>query len=183
MTRCRPAAVSTLWLSLVLGLATGCATPDGSSQPDASAAATAEANKEVVRRFVAAMNERRFDDLDELVSPDLVRHSPSTPGLEVRSLEQFKDFLRGDLESVPDSRQEIRMMVAEGDLVATWATYSGTQEGQLGPFPPTGRRVEADFAGFLRVEDGLIAEIHVVWDNMSMLVQLGHLEAPPPVGG
>lgn len=175
--------VSAFTLIALYGSGAGCASPEGSSRADESARATMEFNKEVVRRFVTAMNERRFEDLDELVSPTVVRHSPSTPGLEIRNLDQFKDFLRGDIAGVPDSRQEIRMMAAEGDLVAVWANYSGTQEGPMGPYPPTGRRVDADFAGFLRLEDGLIVEINAVWDNLSMLVQLGHLEPPPPEGG
>lgn len=175
-----PSACSAFALVLALVLGTGCAAPDG-TQPRSVDSPT-ELNKEIVRRFVEAMNERRFDDLDELVSPDVVRHSPSTPGLEVRNLDQFKDFLRQDLTSVPDAMQEIRMMVAEGDLVAVWAGYSGTQDGPLGPFPPTGRPVEIDFAGFLRLEEGLITEIHVVWDNLNMLVQLGHMELPASEG-
>lgn len=175
------ASMLTLISSTTLGVA--CASPDSASQSDESARAKIELNKEVVRRFVAAMNERRFDDLDELVAPDVVRRSPSTPGLEVRNLEQFKDFLHQDLASVPDATQEIRMMVAEGDLVAVWANYSGTQDGPLGPYPATGRSVDTDFAGFLRIEDGLITEIYVVWDNLSMLVQLGHVEPPSAEGG
>jgi predicted ester cyclase len=187
MNRRPPFLAFALPLVAAMGLGTGCA-PGDTPQPDTTSSAMAgadreEANKEVVRRFVAAMNERRFEDLDELVSPDVVRNSPSTPGLEIRSLEQFKEFLREDLTGVPDAMQELRMMAAEGDLVAFWANYSGTQDGPLGPFPATGRRVDADFAGILRLEGGMITEINVVWDNLSMLVQLGHLDPPAPEGG
>ena len=175
-----PTLAFALTLVLAAGLGTGCASPEDGPQAGATPSSITEANKDVVRRFVAAINERRFEELDELVSPDAVRRSPSTPGLEVRSLDEFKDFLRQDLTGVPDAMQEIRMMVAEGDLVALWANYSGTQDGPMGPFPATGRRVDTDFAGFLRLEDGMITEINVVWDNLSMLVQLGHLQAPGP---
>lgn len=135
-------------------------------------------NEEVVRRFVSAINERDFDALDELVASDVVRHSPSTPGVTVTSREEFKGFLRQDLAAFPDATQEIRMMVAEGDRVAVWAEYSGTQDGPMGPFPATGRTVELEFAGILRLEGGRIAEIWVVWDSLSVLTQLGHLEPP-----
>lgn len=138
----------------------------------------AETNKQIVGRFVAAMNARDLDALDDLVAADVVRHSPSTPGLEVRSLEQFKEFLQQDFTGVPDSVQAVRLMVAEGDMVAVWANYAGTQSGQMGSFPPSGKRVDLDFAGFLRLEDGKIAEIRVVWDNLGMLIGLGHLTPP-----
>ena len=50
----------------------------------------------------------------------------------------------------------------------------------MGPFPPTGKRVEGPFLSFLRIEDGKIAEMWVEWDNLSMLTQLGHLPPPGP---
>lgn len=139
---------------------------------------TPSANKEVVRRFVEAINERDFEALEALVAPDVRRHSPSTPGVTVESRDDLERFLRQDLSSVPDAMQEIRMMVAEGDKVAVWMRYSGTQDGPLGPFPASGERVDTDFAGILRLEEGRIAEIWAVWDNLSMLSQLGHIEIP-----
>jgi predicted ester cyclase len=140
-----------------------------------------ESNKEVVRRFVSAINDRQLDDLDEIVLPDVVRHSQATPGLDIRSLEAMKEFLSGDFVVVPDSHMELLQLVAEGDHVAYWATYSGTQQGQMGPFPPTGRAISSDFAGYFRLSDGKIAEIWVIWDNLTILTQLGHMPAAPGV--
>ena len=62
-------------------------------------------------------------------------------------------------------------------FVAVWALYEGTQEGQMGPSPPSGRRMELDFGGVFRIEDGMIAELWLTWDNLSVLTQLGH--SPP----
>jgi steroid delta-isomerase-like uncharacterized protein len=135
-------------------------------------------NKEIVRRMVEAVNARNFAALDEVVAPDVERHSAATPGVEVHTLEQLVAFLRKDLEGVPDAQQEIQSMVAEGDLVAVRALYRGTQTGPMGPFPPTGKRLEIPFLAFLRIANGKIAEMWVEWDNLSPLVGLGHL--PPP---
>ena len=140
---------------------------------------TAEAqNKQTVEAMTRAINDRDLDALDELMTPDLVRHSQSTPGIEVSSLEDFKAFLRNDVSVVPDSEVTCPMVVAEGDLVATWCRYEGTQTGQMGPFPPSGKRMSLDFAGILRFEEGKIAEMWVVWDNLTALTQTGHI--PPP---
>lgn len=163
------------WTGIYLcmaAVASGCAEPAEERE---------SRNKEVVRSFVAAINARNFAALDALVAPNVVRHSPSTPGVSVRSRDDLKAFFRQDLAGVPDAVQEIRMMVAEGDRVALWANYSGTQDGPLGPFPPSGRTVDLDFAAMLRLEEGRIAEMWVVWDNLSMLTELGHL-TPPGAG-
>lgn len=140
-------------------------------------------NKVLARRFGEAMNARQFDLLDELVAPGFVRHCQATPEVDVRSLPGFKDFLRRDAAVFPDSIQTLKHIVAEGDLVAIWATYEGTQRGQMGPFPPSGKKMLLDFGAVLRVEDGKIAELWVTWDNMAALAQLGHLAVVPGKSG
>lgn len=137
-----------------------------------------ELNKQLVVRMTDAIDRRDFDALDELVAADIRRHCAATPGVEVTNLDQFKAFLRQDLAAVPDARQEITHMVAEGDRVATRAIYRGTQTGAMGPFPPSGKNVEIPFLGILRIENRKIAEIWVEWDNLSALVQLGHFNPP-----
>jgi predicted ester cyclase len=135
-------------------------------------------NVRVVEVMTAAINDRDFAALDSLIAANLVRHSNSTPGVKVSSLEEFKEFLRADLAACPDAKQEIDIIFGSGDMVAVRATYRGTQTGQMGPFPPSGKRMELPFIGILRLEHGKVAEIWVEWDNMSALSQLGHF--PPP---
>jgi predicted ester cyclase len=96
----------------------------------------------------------------------------------VRSIEEMVAFLEEDLKAVPDSVLSSKMEVYEGDLAGFWANYSGTQTGPMGPFPASGKRVDCDFSGIFRFEDGKIAEIWVTWDNIGILTQLGHI-APP----
>ena len=136
---------------------------------------TSEQNKAVIRRFWEAMNSRQLDGLDDLIATDVVRHCQATPGLDVRSLNQVKDFLRQDTEVFPDSTQTITHLVAEDDLVAIWATYEGTQKGPMGPFPPSGITARFDFGAVFRLENGKISEWWVTWDNMAILRALGHL--------
>ena len=138
-----------------------------------------EQNKALVRRFGDAMNARRWDLLDEIVAPDFVRHCQATPGVDVRSLQAFKAFVRDDTATFPDSVQTLRHIVADGDFVAVWLTYEGTQRGPMGPFPPSGKRMQLDVGAVLRVEGGKLAEMWVTWDNMAALAQLGHLPMAP----
>ncbi len=135
-------------------------------------------NKEIAAQMINAINDRNYDMLDEVIALDLVRHCQATPNLNIRSLDEFKEFLKVDLKTFPDSHITTEMLIAEGDLVAGYFTYSGTQEGAMGPFPPTNKKAELKYLGILRIEDGKIAEMWVEWDNLAMLTQLGHF--PPP---
>lgn len=76
-----------------------------------------------------------------------------------------------------DMSATIEEMVAEGDMVAVYVTFTGTQEGQMGPFPASGRKFESKTLAMFRLEEGKIAESWIEWDNVALLTQLGHF--PP----
>jgi predicted ester cyclase len=135
---------------------------------------TTEQNNAVIQRFIDAWNSRQPDAFDDLIAPSVIRDCEATPGVEARNLDQVKEFLRQDTAVFSDSVQTMKLLVAEGNLVAAWARYEGTQRGAMGPFPPSGRKARFDFRAVLRVEDGKIAELWVTWDNMSILRALGH---------
>ncbi|MDX1623137.1 MAG: ester cyclase [Gemmatimonadota bacterium] len=138
------------------------------------------AREAAVRALADALNDRDWAALDTLLTGDYTRHSQATPAANVNSREDFVEFLREDAAAFPDARIDLEKLVAEGDQVAFWGTYSGTQEGPTGVFPATGERMELDFAGIHRFREGRIAETWVTWDNLAALVQLGHWEVTPP---
>lgn len=131
------------------------------------------ANKELVRTCTKIISEQDYDRLDEFISRDYRRHCQATPDARIESLEDFKALLRGFDKSFSQVEVKLDMVVAEGDLVAFWGTYSGTQTGPMGPFPPTGRRMVSDMGGVHRISEGKIVETWVTWDNLSAFQQLG----------
>ena len=136
--------------------------------------------RDLVRRLFDAMNSRELDQLDDIVTDDFTRHCEATPDVVIHSREDFKQFLRDYTAAFPDNVQTIEQLVVEGDRAGFWATYEGTQEGDLGPFAASGRRARFTFGGVAQVRQGRIAEGWVTWDNLTFLAQLGHLPAPGP---
>jgi steroid delta-isomerase-like uncharacterized protein len=134
-------------------------------------------NIRVVTAMIEAINDRDLDRLDTFVADDIVRHSAATEGVIVDNLDQFKDFLRADFDGIPDSVITVDLIFGNSEYVAVRAIYSGTQTGQVGPFPPSGKRVDLPYLGILRIADGKISEMWVEWDNIFMLTQLGYF--PP----
>jgi predicted ester cyclase len=114
-----------------------------------------------------------LDRLDDYVATDYVRHCQATPDVNVTSLQEFKAYLVGLEESFPDQKMVIHRLVAEDDLVAFWATWSGVQEGPMGAYPATGERMELDLGGIHRVAEGKIVESWLTWDNLTGLMQVG----------
>lgn len=137
-----------------------------------------EANKDLVRRFTVATNEADWDVFDEILTENFCRHSQATGDVQVNSREDFKKLQQSFLATMPDQKITLEMIIAEGDKVAVYATYSGTMTGPMGDFPPTGKSSSSPFLGIFRIEEGRIAELWVEWDNLAMLGQLGLF--PPP---
>jgi len=160
--------LSVLWVAVV-ALALGC-----SNIP----CPELEANKDLVTRFGELLNAADWDGLSEIAAEDFVRHSDATSGPPITSLAAFIELQETYLASMPDQKVTMKQMVAEGDYVALLATYSGTQTGPVGQLPPTGNFTEVQFLALFRIEEGMIAELWVEWDNLAMLDQLGLF--PPP---
>lgn len=139
-----------------------------------------EANKNLVREFAARIDAGDWEALDELVTKDIRRHSRATTARpEISSREEFKQHEQARNTPWPDGRVTYEMMLAEGNMVAAYATFTGTNNGPLGQFSATGRPVETKFLAMFRIEEGKIAEIWVEWDNIAVLSQLGLY---PPTG-
>lgn len=136
-------------------------------------------NKEVVRQAFAAVSDGDIDNMDNYISDNYIRNCPATPDVNVRSLSEFKEFLRMDRLSIPDQEIETIKLIAEGDYVAFWAVYKGTQSGQMGPFPPSNKYAELEFSGIHKIQNGKIVESWITWDNIDMLSQLGHFPPSP----
>ena len=139
----------------------------------------AKINKEIVRKSFEVVANGDYDEMNTYIADDYLRHCQATPDLTIESLEAFKEFIRMDRMSIPDQKLDVKMLIAEGDHVAFWATYTGTQTGQMGPFPPTGKLAELDFSGVHRLENGKVVETWVTWDNITILSQLGHFPPKP----
>ena len=137
-----------------------------------------ENNKAAVTAFVQAISGQEWATLDALVADDVVRRSRTYGQPELRGRRQLVEFLKNESMTFPDAHQRILYLVAEEDRVAAALQFTGTQKGPMGPFPASGRRIEANFLAMFRLKDGRIAEVWVEWDNLSALLQLGHLTLP-----
>jgi predicted ester cyclase len=142
-----------------------------------------EANKDLVHRFAAAIDAHDWGSLDALVTSDIRRHSRASGQLsEITSLDEFKQFEQTLHTSFSDGHVTYEIMIAEGNMVAAYATFTGVNTGPLGEVEATGKSVQVKFMAMFRIETAKVAEIWVEWDNVSRLAQLG-LFPPPGANG
>jgi len=128
------------------------------------------------------------DTLATMVEDAYVNHIPVLTGGVGRSeLREFysKRFIPQmppDTEMTPVSRT-----IGEDQLVDEMVfkfTHSIRMDWILPGIPPTGKRVEIPLVAIVRFRDGKLAHEHIYWDQASVLVQIGLLDASKlPVAG
>jgi predicted ester cyclase len=100
-----------------------------------------EENKNLIRRYVQAIDENQTSDwgiLDEYIAEDFVAHNPLCPGvsLDREGMKQGAEIFR---VAAPGARHEISLQVAEGDLVVSHIAGRGLHAGELLRIPATNK--------------------------------------------
>ncbi len=144
------------------------------SSPRGEPMSTAD-NKKLVRRYLAAFNERDRETLRELLAEDVVEHGTHE---ELNGINEVVSFLDDQFQAFPDYSGTTDAMIAEDDTVAVRYTVRGTHTGRYRDIDPTGHTVEWTGAGFYRIDDGEIAEIWLEADRLGLLDQLEVLDPP-----
>jgi predicted ester cyclase len=139
-------------------------------------AMTAEENKEVVTQFLEAVHSGDDAAAADLTAEGITHRAPSKGERQGDA----EGFLRGQRASFPDATMTVDLLVAEGETVAAYVTWSGTLQGETVTFSgqevsiPEGQR-DAEWVGtvFFQVECGKITEVWPVIDRLGHLMDLG----------
>jgi steroid delta-isomerase-like uncharacterized protein len=136
-----------------------------------------EENKDVVRRWIEAYNERDLKAEAGVLAPGFVAHvSAALDPLE--GLEAWRQFTAPFTEAFPDLRLTLQDIVAEGGTVAARVAFRGTHRGEFQGIPPTDKEVAFSSMEFNRVMDGKVEEHWVELDLYGLMQQLGAIPEP-----
>jgi predicted ester cyclase len=130
-----------------------------------------DANKNIIRAFVAAWNDRDFDRFDMLMGAGAVL---TVGGMKVPcDAKGTRAIAEEWTTAFPDWRFELLDVVAEGDRVVAHMPYSGTFSNPINGIAPTGRFARVDEMVMFRIADSKISEAWEIYDEAGMWRQLG----------
>jgi predicted ester cyclase len=136
-----------------------------------------ERNKAIVHRLFEVWNTGNLDAIEELYAADYVADYRPYAALR-HGYDAIKGMVQCAHVAFPDYHEELEEMIAEGDKVVVRLTITGTQLGQWGPLPPTGKPVRFEEIVILRFIDGKVVEQRGLPDNLAALRQLGVVPTP-----
>jgi len=128
-------------------------------------------NKDVVSRFYDEVFIRHdMSRIDDYLRDDYIQHNGDCP----QGKAGFLDFFATIFAAVPDFSYTLKKIVADGDIVVTYSTTTGTHTGGewLGQ-TATGAKLNFDVVDIFRLQDGKIAEHWDVADTFTFFSQLG----------
>jgi steroid delta-isomerase-like uncharacterized protein len=140
-------------------------------------------------RWENAWNTHNLDELELMVTEDIVWEDPAQFGETVHGRAEFRAFTETLFRAMPDVRFEglgAPYFPTEGDGVALRWRWTGTFTGDMvfwgkrfGANPPayaaTGRSVDLEGVDIYEFRDGLISRWVIVYDLLGLSQQLGLL--------
>ena len=120
--------------------------------------------------FEEGWNRQDFTHVRQLLAAEFPLHVGSDT--RITNATEFASIVGAWHAAFPDFRFEIHSITADAEMAAVRATLHGTHEGPWGGLPPTGRRIAVEHAFFLRIEEGLVAEVWEILDRSALEKQL-----------
>jgi steroid delta-isomerase-like uncharacterized protein len=127
--------------------------------------------------FEDIWNQGKLAVIDEIIDADHIDRGPSALPWLPAGREGTRMFVTIYRNAFPDLHFVIEEQIAEGDVVASRWTGTGTQKGELGGMPPSGRSVNISGVATDRFRDGKVVESWGIFDQFAMLQQLGAMQS------
>lgn len=129
-----------------------------------------EANKAIIRDFFDQVwNQGDEAAIDRFIAADAAGNDPDF-GI---GREGFKRQWRNWRAAFPDLHFDVEELVAEGDVVVSRWTLTGTHTGEFLGIAPTGRAIRVGGMSLDHLQNGLLVSGFDGWDNLGLRQQLG----------
>jgi steroid delta-isomerase-like uncharacterized protein len=138
--------------------------------------------REAFEQHTEAFNSHDIDRFASTLADDVVFQAPG--GIIGEGKSACAQFYGGWMGAFPDAHVEIHDLHIAGDVAVEEGTFTGTHQGVLrapdGDVPSTGRPVTVDYIQVLRYHDGRYISFNLMYDQLSLLEQLGLIPAQEP---
>jgi steroid delta-isomerase-like uncharacterized protein len=127
--------------------------------------------------YASARNNNQLDLLDSIYAIDVVVTDPSMPDM-IQGLDALKEFYMSMQTAFPDFHITFDQVHVANDVVIFDWTVAGTNTGQFGALPPSGKSVRTSGVAVSRVANGKIVDDRVYYDMFGVFMQMGYSLMP-----
>src|SRR6187455_958075 len=97
--------------------------------------------------FAACETGKGWEACSAYCTSDATFSAQAEPLLEVKTLEDYTNWMKGITAVLPDGRYEVKSFATDPQRnnVAAYGVFHGTHTGEGGPVPPTGKKTSTDY--------------------------------------
>ncbi|MBI3358339.1 MAG: ester cyclase [Nitrospirae bacterium] len=134
-------------------------------------------NVETHKAIHQAFNKRDMEGGVRSVAEGLI-YQDKARGVTFHGPRGLKEFWQGWLTALSNVQCSDPTYIDAGDAVICQAFGRGVNDGPLGPLPATGKKMDLCFCEVIHFnQKGQIVSGELYYDQMSLLIQLGHAKA------
>ena len=137
--------------------------------------------RSVVERGNKAFNAHDMEAIARESAPDTEMTAPGD--IKLKGPQAVKEYNQNFISAFPDARVESKNIFTQGNHVIVEGVFTGTHNGILktpmGDVPATGRKVKGEFVQIFEIDRGLVKRLHLMYDQVQLMTQLGMAPAPP----
>jgi steroid delta-isomerase-like uncharacterized protein len=123
-------------------------------------------------------NKRDFDGIADRTAEQF-QYTDHARGMSFKSRDEWMEWVKAWAEALPDGKVVDPQYTDAGNVSIARFTGRGTNDGPFGFLPATGKKVSFDLCEIMEVDDsGRFVRGEMYYDQLGILVQLGHIEAP-----
>ena len=108
-------------------------------------------------------------------TPDASFSAQAEPLLDVSTLAQYADWMKGLMTVMPGASYELKSFATDAvrNNVSAYAVFHATHSGPGGPVPPTGRSTSTDYVYVMQFQGDKIVHMTKIWNAGLALKDLG----------
>ncbi len=137
-------------------------------------------NVEAQRSAHSAWERRDFDGAVSAMVESFAYQDHAGGGEGIGSRDEFKEYIAAWAQAFSDGKiTEAARYHDAGDTSVAQLTLQATNDGPFGAFAATGKRVSLPLCELLHFDsEGRMVSGELYYDQMSLLIQLGHAQPP-----
>ena len=131
---------------------------------------------EIARKFFDACDQGKgWGICKAYCTPDATFAAQAEPLADVRTLQQYTDWMKALMTFIPDGRYEVKSFAVDEERknVSAYGVFLGTHTGQGGPVPPTGKSLQTDYVYVMFFERDRIKHMQKIWHAGLAMKELG----------
>ncbi len=125
--------------------------------------------------FVACEAGKGWDACKQYCKPGATFAAQAGALGDVRTLQQYADWMKGLLVFMPNGRYELKSFAVDNERknVSAYAVFSGTHTGPGGPCAPTGKSTKTDYVYVIEFDGDKIRHMTKIWNDGWAIKELG----------